>query len=341
MESTKPLTSTTSTGASFVELSAALAPWPENKLRAGPAITNAIPHTMRLFAPTLNGLSFFMEPHHFFTAQRVLIVAGKGGVGKSTLATSLAYLSARSGMRTLLVSLDAPSTPIPPHDLLEQITVSPGRALADYLATKGLGLLSRQLAKSGIMELVATTAPGLDDLLVLGRIKAFEQELRADVIIVDGPAAGHALDLVRAPAQLKRAIGNGPISSQADEVIAMFADGTRCKVMLVTTPAITPVTETCEAAEELRDQAGVALAPIVVNKYEVLVPTIDTTSLSPNSRDALQYLAQRGVAQTDALGVLSDSLELPQLVTKRHRLTGEELVVALAEDLEEAIKAMP
>ena len=296
---------------------------------------------MRLFAPTLNGLSFFMEPHHFFTAQRVLIVAGKGGVGKSTIATSLAYLSARSGMRTLLVSLDEPSTPIPPHELLEHITVSPGRALADYLATKGLGLLSRQLAKSGIMELVATTAPGLDDLLVLGRIKAFEREFRADVIIVDGPAAGHALDLVRAPAQLKRAIGNGPISAQADEVMAMFADGTRCKVMLVTTPAITPVTETCEAADELRDEAGVALAPIVVNKCEAHVPTIDLTSLNHNSRDALHYLAQRADAQTDALGVLSDSLDLAQLFSQRHRLAGTELVLALADDLKHSIEAMP
>ena len=296
---------------------------------------------MRLFAPTLNGLSFIMEPHHFFTAQRVLIVAGKGGVGKSTVATSLAHLSARSGLRTLLVSLTEPAVGIPPHDLLEQITVSPGRALSDYLATKGLGLLSRQLAKSGIMELVATTAPGLDDLLVLGRIKAFEQEKRADVIIVDGPAAGHALDLVRAPLQLKRAIGTGPISQQADEVLEMLSDGDRCKLMLVTTAAITPVTETCEAAEELRDTANMTLAPIVVNKCDPEVPIVDTSMLEATMREAFDYISLRGKAQIEALGVLSDSLDLPQLTVMRRRLSGEPLITLMANDLEVAIRKLP
>ena len=296
---------------------------------------------MRLFAPTLNGLSFFMEPHHFFTAQRVLIVAGKGGVGKSTVATSLAHLSARSGLRTLLVSLTEPAVGIPPHELLEQITVSPGRALSDYLATKGLGLLSRQLARSGIMELVATTAPGLDDLLVLGRIKAFERELRADVIIVDGPAAGHALDLVRAPLQLKRAIGNGPISQQADEVLEMLSDGTRCKLMLVTTAAITPVTETCEAAEELRETAHMALAPIVVNKCDPEIPIVDTSMFESTMREAFDYISLRGKAQAEAIGVLSDSLELPQLMVMRRRLSGAPLITLMADDLEAAIRKLP
>ena len=295
---------------------------------------------MRLFAPTLNGLSFVMELHPFFTAQRVLIVAGKGGVGKSTVAASLAHLSARNGFRTLLVTLDQLANGLGPHAQLEQITVSPGRALADYLATKGLGLISRQLAKSGIMELVATTAPGLDDLLVLGRIKAFEHERPNDVIIVDGPAAGHALDLVRAPVQLKRAIGSGPISQQADEVLAMLADPARCRVMLVTTAAITPVTETCEAADELQETSHIALAPIVVNKCNPDVPRIDEALLLPSTRDAYRYMSQRAAAQADAIGVLTDSLKEHQLHLMRHREDGPALVNALADDLEQAIRAM-
>jgi anion-transporting ArsA/GET3 family ATPase len=296
---------------------------------------------IRLFAPTLNGLSFFMELHPFFTAQRVLIVAGKGGVGKSTVAASLAQLSARSGFRTLLVTLDEPANGLTPHELLEQITVSPGRALADYLATKGLGLISRQLARSGIMELVATTAPGLDDLLVLGRIKAFEHERPTDVIIVDGPAAGHALDLVRAPVQLKRAIGSGPISQQADEVLAMLGDPARCKVMLVTTAAITPVTETCEAADELVEKAHIALAPIVVNKCNPEVPRIDETLLLPSMRDAYQYLSLRGDAQSEAIGVLTDSLEQAQLHLIQLHSEGTALINSIADDLEQAIRELP
>jgi anion-transporting ArsA/GET3 family ATPase len=282
-----------------------------------------------------------MEPHHFFTAQRVLIVAGKGGVGKSAVAGSLALLAAQSGLRALLVSFDAETIEVPAHERLERVTVTPGNALTDYLASKGMGLISRQLAKSGIVELVATTAPGLDDLLVLGRIKAFEKELRADIIIVDGPAAGHAIDLVRAPLQLKRALASGPIAQQADEVLAMLADGTRCKILMVTTPAMTPVQETVEAATELRDDVHIVLAPVVINKKEPDVPSLLTTDMSQELVDAYTYAAQRSQAQQEAIAVLSSTLELPQMIVTRRRLDGGELVTAMVEDLALAIDALP
>ena len=296
---------------------------------------------MRRFAPTLKGLSSFMEPHHFFTAQRVLIVAGKGGVGKSAVAGSLALLAAQSGLKTLLVSFDAETIEVPAHERLEKVVVTPGKALTDYLASKGMGLISRQLAKSGIVELVATTAPGLDDLLVLGRIKAFEKELRADVIIVDGPAAGHAIDLVRAPLQLKRALATGPIAQQADEVLAMLADGNRCRVLMVTTPAMTPVQETVEAATELRDDVEIVLAPVVVNKCEQNIPTINTSGMSEELVDAYAYATQRMQAQQAAITTLQTSLELPQLTVMRRRLDGEDLINAIVEDLTAAIEMLP
>jgi anion-transporting ArsA/GET3 family ATPase len=282
-----------------------------------------------------------MEPHHFFTAQRVLIVAGKGGVGKSAVSGALAHLSARSGLRTLLVSLDPPTIEVPQHELLERITVSPGNALTDYLSSKGMGLLSRQLAKSGIVELVATTAPGLDDLLVLGRIKAFERELRADVIIVDGPAAGHATDLVRAPRQLKRAIGTGPIAGQADEVLEMLADANRCKILMVTTPAMTPVTETLEAITDLQDSVNIALAPIVVNKREIAPPVVDESLLEGYMRDAYGYVAAKESAQSEALALLQSSLDIPLLMISRRRLKGSALIELMANDLETSMRLLP
>ena len=282
-----------------------------------------------------------MEPHHFFTAQRVLIVAGKGGVGKSAVAGSLALLAARSGLRALLVSFDAETIEVPAHERLERVTVTPGNALTDYLASKGMGLISRQLAKSGIVELVATTAPGLDDLLVLGRIKAFEKELRADIIIVDGPAAGHAIDLVRAPLQLKRALATGPIAQQADEVLEMLADGTRCKILMVTTPAMTPVQETVEAATELRDDVHIVLAPVVINKTEPSVPQLNTSEFSQELIDAYTYASQRSQSQQEAIAVLSSTLDLAQMTIMRRRLDGEELVNAMVDDLTRSIDALP
>ena len=282
-----------------------------------------------------------MEPHHFFTAQRVLIVAGKGGVGKSAVSGALALLSAQSGLRTLLVTLDAETIEVPAHDLLERIVATPGRALTDYLSSKGMGLLSRQLARSGIVELVATTAPGLDDLLVLGRIKAFEKELRADVIIVDGPAAGHASDLVRAPLQLKKAISSGPIGQQADEVITMLSDGSRCKVMMVTTPAFTPVTETSEVANSMVETIGVVLAPTVVNKCDAHVAPVTSPIADTVLANAYAYALQRYKSQEDAIALLSSLRTEPQLHLAKHRENGMELVVLLAADLRRALGDLP
>ena len=282
-----------------------------------------------------------MEPHHFFTAQRVLIVAGKGGVGKSAVSGALALLSAQSGLRTLLVTLDGETIEVPAHDLLERIAVTPGRALTDYLSSKGMGLLSRQLAKSGIVELVATTAPGLDDLLVLGRIKAFEKELRADVIIVDGPAAGHASDLVRAPLQLKRAISTGPIGQQADEVITMLSDGSRCKVMMVTTPAFTPVTETVEVANSMVETVGVVLAPTVVNKCDSALAELSTSPSDQVLASAYVYALKRFESQVEAIALLTSLRNEPQLHLPRHREDGANLVSLLAADLAKAFGELP
>lgn len=282
-----------------------------------------------------------MEPHHFFTAQRVLIVAGKGGVGKSAVSGALALLSAQSGLRTLLVTLDGETIEVPAHERLEKITVTPGRALTDYLSSKGMGLLSRQLAKSGIVELVATTAPGLDDLLVLGRIKAFEKELRADVIIVDGPAAGHASDLVHAPLQLKRAISSGPIGQQADEVIAMLSDSSRCKVMMVTTPAFTPVTETVEVANNMVETIGVVLAPTVVNKCDAALTQLANVPGNDDVARAYAYALQRFKSQEEAIALLTSLRDEPQLHLPRYKEDGAELVTLLASDLARAFGELP
>jgi hypothetical protein len=158
---------------------------------------------------------------------------------------------------------------------------------------------------------------------------------------VDGPAAGHALDLVRAPVQLKRALGSGPISQQADEVLTMLSDSARCKVMLVTTAAITPVTETCEAADELMEKAHIALAPIVVNKCNPDVPRVDEAILLPSTREAYRYLSLRAAAQAEAIGVLTDSLEQSQLHLIQHHSDGTALINAIADDLEQAIRDLP
>ena len=83
------------------------------------------------------------------------------------------------------------------------------------------------------------------------------------------------------------------------------------------------------------------LAPIVVNKCDPEVPIVDTSMLEATMREAFDYISLRGKAQIEALGVLSDSLDLPQLTVMRRRLSGEPLITLMANDLEVAIRKLP
>ena len=280
-----------------------------------------------------------MDASQFLTSSRIFIVAGKGGVGKSAVSAALALAGARMGMKTLLVTLDAPGVAPAAHENLDLLTVSPGRALADYLSSHGLGRLTRRLATSGLVELVAQTAPGIDDLLVLGKIKSLERDLHSDMIVVDGPASGHAIDLLRAPGILRRAVPGGPIGQQADDVIAMMSDSSRCRTMLVATPAMTPVQETIDVARELSGDLGLALAPVAINMVDEKPPPLDPSRLDDHLRAAWEWASARSRAQTEAVDHLDETLSTGRFLLRRHRLSGSDLVEALADDLVDAIAA--
>lgn len=249
------------------------------------------------------------------------------------MSAALALVGARSGLRVLLVGLHSQSIDVPAHPNLERVTVTPGGALTDYLSSKGMGLLSRQLARSGIVELVATTAPGLDDLLVLGRVKAFEKEQRADLIVIDGPAAGHAIDFVRAPAQLRKAIPSGPIGQQADEVIEMMTDPERVGIVVVTTPAFTPVAESIEIVEELTGTLAVSVPLVVVNKHEHESARFDTTGLDEALVRAQHHHQDKLAAQRQATEPLRSRITVPVIGVHRHQTDGVELIERLADEL--------
>ncbi|NCY15611.1 MAG: hypothetical protein EBX39_02380 [Actinobacteria bacterium] len=225
-----------------------------------------------------------MDPAHFFAASRVLIVAGKGGVGKTTICATLADAASRAGCSVLIVRLTAGGNlprlfgaePISTTGTalragtvgLGEITgrlLTPDEALLDYLADHGLQRITRRLVSTGALEVVTTAAPGIRDLLVLGRVKQLEVARAADLIIVDAPAAGHAVSFLRSPAGLRDAVMAGPIAAQATDVLEMLADPARARVVLVTLPEETPINELVETAFAVEDEVGVQLGPVVVN----------------------------------------------------------------------------
>lgn len=214
----------------------------------------------------------------------MVVVAGKGGVGKTTVSAVLARAAARSGIRTLLVDLQGRRqlammvggeaafeydvTAVDAGGVLHGVTLTPARALAEYLDQHGLRRVSKRLVTTGVLDVVSTAAPGIDDLLVLGKLKQIERSGSFDLIVVDGPPAGHAVQFLLAARALRDAVSGGPIGSQADDVLAMLADAARCRVLLVTVPETTPVNELVETAEALTERVGAALGPVIVNAYE-------------------------------------------------------------------------
>jgi anion-transporting ArsA/GET3 family ATPase len=222
----------------------------------------------------------------FFSASRLMIVAGKGGVGKTAVTAVLARAAARIGLRVLVIELDGKAglagllggeaEAVLTYEEQEFLdggsvsarTLTAGRALVEYLDDHGLRRVSKRLTSAGVIDVVSTAAPGIEDLLVLGKIKQLERLGEHDLVVVDGPASGHAVTFLMSARGLADAARVGPIQTQAHDVLELLADHERCQVVLVTVPEFTPVNELIETAFALEDRVGVALGPVIVNAVD-------------------------------------------------------------------------
>src|SRR3954470_9316202 len=232
-----------------------------------------------------------VDPAQFFAASRLVIVAGKGGVGKTTVTAAPARAAALSGLRTLIVEVEGKSglasvfgreplsyDEISLADGITGRTLTPDDALLEYLRDHGLSRISKRLVSSGALDMVSTAAPGIKDILILGKVKQLERGGTADLILLDAPAAGHAITFLMAARGLLDAVRVGPINTQARDVLEMLTDPARCQVILVTLPEETPVNELIETAYSLEDEVGISLGPVVVNG---LYPDIEGVASDP------------------------------------------------------------
>jgi anion-transporting ArsA/GET3 family ATPase len=283
-----------------------------------------------------------MDLARFCSSARVMIVAGKGGVGKTTVTATLAAAAADAGLSVLIVEVEGKSglaacfgrpplgyeeTELAPS--VRGRTLTPDEALLDYLENHGLRRISKRLVRSGALEVVSTAVPGMKDILVLGKVKALELERSADLILIDAPAAGHAVSFLMSPRGLGDAVRVGPVNKQSTEVIEMLSDPARCQVMLVTVPEETPVNELVDTAFQLEDRIGVQLGPVVVNscypdpglpasvdevqrladELGVFVSPRETTDLVA----AAEFRRERYVLQQEQADRLAARLPLPQV----------------------------
>jgi len=275
-------------------------------------------------------------------------VAGKGGVGKTTVSAALARAAALTGLSALVIEVDGKSGLAtlfgqPPFDYSEVVlspgggrdgaadvsarTLTPDDALIEYLQDHGMSRISRRLASTGAVDLVATAAPGIKDILILGKVKQLEQRRGADLIVLDAPAAGHAISFLRSARGLLDAVKVGPINTQARDVLDLLTDPARCQVMLVTLPEETPVNELIETAYSLEDEVGVSLGPVVVNGRYPELAGLDRdpdqaaveagVSLRSGEAGALaaaaRFRTRRMDLQAEQVARLAEVLPLPQL----------------------------
>lgn len=255
-----------------------------------------------------------MDPLQFLTTATVAIVAGKGGVGKTTVTAVLARAAIRRGLRVLVIELDGKPTleRLLPDVEVQQLSAT--AALAEYLDTHGLSRVTKRLASRGIIDVVATASPGIDDIVVLGKVKQLERSGLYDLVVIDGPAAGHAITFLLAAKSLLASVRSGPIHTQASEVAEMLADPARCQVLLVTLPETTPVNEAVETAYALEERVGVHLGPVVVNGVDHggELP-VDAADEGSPMRLAADFRNARRLLHRTECDRLAEQLALPQL----------------------------
>lgn len=279
-----------------------------------------------------------------FEASKVVVVAGKGGVGKTTVGAALGLAAARAGAEVLLVELEGHSRlgalfgggdlGYEPVELASDgiagrvrgRRITPDEAFLDYLAGHGLHRLTRRLVRTGAIDVITSAAPGIRDLLTLGKIRAVEQSGEADLIVIDAPAAGHALTFLRSAAGMAEAATVGPVREQAEEALALLTDPARCQVVLVALAEETPVTELVETAYSLEDEVGVALGPLVVNAVwppirgldpepaAVSAVAVDHPAVAAGLRSAAAFRRARCDDQQAQLDRLARELPLPRIV---------------------------
>jgi anion-transporting ArsA/GET3 family ATPase len=227
-----------------------------------------------------------VDPVSGLLDKRLVVVTGKGGVGKTTVSAALGLAAARSGRRTIVAEVSEQERLAALFgrralghregrlaDGLRGISIDPRRAKEEWLRHQlKSSALAGLLGSSRIFQYLTAAAPGVDELVTIGKVWDLAQIERRvggtrpyDLAIVDAPATGHGVAMLRAPRTFAQIARVGPIAKQANQIHAFLADPATTGVVAVALPEEMPVNETIDLRAALRSEMGMQLDRVVVN----------------------------------------------------------------------------
>jgi len=210
----------------------------------------------------------------------LLWVTGKGGVGKTTTAAALAEVAARHGRRTLVCEMDAKGALANAFDVgtltFEPTEVAPGLhamamntedALREYMRLfVPIPFIGRIGPLAKTFDFVADAAPGVKEILSVGKLCYEVKERTYDLIVVDAEASGHIVSQIGAPKVIADLVQVGLVRDQTEWMLDILNDPLRTGVAVVTTPEEMPVTETIELLDRLTAETGAHVSAVIANR---------------------------------------------------------------------------
>ncbi len=213
-------------------------------------------------------------------ARRLLFVTGKGGVGKTTVAAALGLLASESGLRTLVCEVEPKGdlsfayecgpTPFQGRQVarnLVAMSMDTEASLREYLHhVARVPVVGRIGPVARAFDFVATAAPGIREILTIGKLCYEVREDHYDLVVVDAAATGHVVGQLAAPTGINELVRVGVVRNQTDWMLEILRDPSQTGVVLVTTPEEMPVSEAVDLAGRLATETPVHLACVIANR---------------------------------------------------------------------------